>query len=208
VTVPHTPVPISRGMERGILILFMAAAAVVGLALLLPPMRQIALLASGEASLSMLTSAELPHSRMTNAGAALSAATFESSWVVAAGLSGGARWLLGLGMAFGALTAAATAGAVFYFVLLILWKRPFHRSLIVATQIAGSALLIGSIMSAGLGGLGRMMAATELNPIADDVFVVGFSFDPNVLLAGIAVLALSFVFERGTRLQRDTEGLV
>ncbi|MET0296513.1 MAG: hypothetical protein ABW024_03865 [Microbacterium sp.] len=207
-TVPHTPVQISRGMERGILILFMAAAAVVGLALLLPPVRQIALLASDEASVSLLTSADLPHSGATDAGAALASATFESSWVVATGLSGGARWLLGLGTAFGALTAAATVGAVVYFLLLLMWKRPFHRSLIVATQIAGAALLIGSMLSAGLGGLGRMITATELNPIADDVFIVGFSFEPGVLLAGVAVLALSFVFERGTRLQRDTAGLV
>lgn len=53
-----------------------------------------------------------------------------------------------------------------------------------------------------------MMAADELNPIADDVFVVGFSFDPSVLLAGIGVLALSIVFSYGVKLQRDTKGLV
>ena len=111
-------------------------------------------------------------------------------------------------MGFGALTAALTVSAIVYFFLLLLWKRPFHRSLIVATQLAGGALLIGSILSVGLGGLGRMMAASELNPIAENVFVVGFDFDPTWLLAGLAVLALSFIFRYGTRLQRDTEGLV
>ncbi|MDN3497098.1 hypothetical protein QL996_14240 [Planococcus sp. APC 4015] len=205
--ITSTP-PISRRMERGILILFVAAATVIGLALLLPPVRQLVLIASGETPVSLLTSAELPHAGVSDAGAAITSGTFEMSRVVATGLGDGARWLIALGVAFGALTAAVTAGAVAYFLLLLLWKRPFHRSLIVATQIAGGALLIGSILSAGLGGLGRMMAASELNPIADDVFVVGFTFDPNVLLAGLAVLALSFVFDRGTKLQRDTTGLV
>lgn len=207
-TVPRTPVTISRGTERGILILFMAAATVVGLAFLLPPLRGLVQLASGEAMLGMLTQSELPHSGSTDAGASISSATYDSAWVAATGLSDGARWMIGLGIAFGALTAATTVGAIVYFLFLLMWKRPFHRSLIVATQIAGGALLIGSLLSGGLGGLGRMMTATELNPIADDVFVVGFSFEPGVLLAGIAVLALSFVFERGTKLKRDTEGLV
>ncbi|GAA1919072.1 hypothetical protein GCM10009775_09540 [Microbacterium aoyamense] len=207
-TVPHTPAPVTRGMERGILILFMAAAAVVGLGFLLPSLRGLGALIGGEATLSMLTDAELPHSGTTDAGAAIASATYESAWVTATGLSDGARWMIGLGIGFGALTAAATVGAIVFFLFLLMWKRPFHRSLIVATQIAGCALLIGSMLSGGLGGLGRMMAADELNPIADDVFVIGFQFDPTVLLAGVAILALSYVFAYGTKLKRDTEGLV
>lgn len=207
-TVPRTPVTISRGMERGILILFMAAAAVVGLAFRLPPLRGLADLATGDTTLSLLAQADLPHSGSTDAGASIATATYETAWVTASGLSDGARWMIGLEIGFGAVTAAATVGAVVYFLLLLMWKRPFHRSLVVATQIAGCALLIGGILSGGLGGLGRMMTATELNPLADDVFIVGFTFDPGVLFAGIAVLALSFVFSYGAKLQRDTEGLV
>ncbi|WP_439594234.1 hypothetical protein [Microbacterium sp.] len=207
-TVPRTPVTISHGMERGILILFMAAAGVVGLAVLLPPLRRLGALIGGETTLSMLTRADLPHSGSTETGASIAAATYESAWVTATGLSDAARWMIGLGIALGALTAAVTVGAIVYFLFLLMWKRPFHRSLIVATQIAGAALLIGSLLAGGLGGLGRMMAADELNPVANDVFVVGFSFEPGVLLAGIAVLALSLVFSYGTKLKRDTEGLV
>lgn len=207
-TVPHQPAAVSRGMERGILILFMAAAAVVALAFLLPAVGALVDLARGEMTMSMLTEADLPHDGSTDAGATIASATYESAWVTATGLTDGARWLIGLGIAFGALTAAATAGAVVYFLLLLMWKRPFHRSLIVATQIAGGALLLGSMLSVGFGGLGRMMAADELNPIADDVFVIGFVFDPTVLLAGVGVLALSVVFGYGAKLARDTEGLV
>ncbi|TQJ30660.1 hypothetical protein [Microbacterium sp. SLBN-146] len=202
------PTPVSKGMERGILILLMSAAAVIGLALLLPAVRQLVLIANDETSVSLLTFTDLPASGTTDAGATISSATFESSWVVATGLSDAARWLLGLGVLFGALTAAVTIAAVVFFLLLLMWRRPFHRALITATQIAGAALLIGSILSVGLGGLGRMMAADELNPIAGDVFVVGFTFDPTVLLAGIGVLALSIVFSYGVKLQSDTKGLV
>lgn len=202
------PATTPKVMERGILILFMAAAAVIGLALLFPAVRQLVLIATDETSVSLLTASELPHSGTTEAGAAITSGTFESSWIVATGLSGGTRWLLGLGVLFGALTAAATVAAVVFFLLMLMWRRPFHRALITATQIAGAALLIGSILSVGLGGLGRMMAADELNPIAGDVFVIGFTFDPTVLLAGIGVLALSIVFSYGVKLQRDTKGLV
>ncbi|MCR2808128.1 MULTISPECIES: hypothetical protein [unclassified Microbacterium] len=202
-----TPESISKTMERGTLALFVAAAAVIGLLLLLPPLRQIAHMAGGRTPVGLLTDAEVPHVGSAG-GAGIESATFESAWVIATGLSDSTRGLVAAGVGFGALTAAITAGAVAYFFLLLLWKRPFHRSLVVATQIAGSALLLGSLLSGGLGGLGRMMAASELNPIAGDVFLVAFSFEPGVLLAGVAVLALSFVFGRGQRLQRDTEGLI
>ncbi|WP_438352238.1 hypothetical protein [Microbacterium sp. CJ88] len=201
------PPPVSRGMERGILILFMAAAAVIGLGLAVPAAQQAIGVATGAGGISMLTDAAVPHTDAV-AGAAISSATFDSAWVVASGLDGGTRALLALGASFGAVPTALTVGAVVLFLLLMMWRRPFHRALIVATQVAGAALLIGGILSAGLGGLGRMMAATELNPVAGDVFVVGFRFDPAWMLVGVGVLALSFVFSYGTRLQRDTEGLV
>lgn len=201
------PVHVSRRMERGILLLFLAAAAVVALAFLLNPVRRIVGILGGRTSVDLLTVAEVPRDA-AGGGVMIESATFETAFVVAAGLSDPARWLIALGVGFAALTAAAVAGTILFFVLLLMWRRPFHRSLITATQIAGCALLIGSVLAGGLGGLGRMMAADELNPLTDDIFVVGFSFDPIPVFAGLIVLALSFVFDRGTRLQRDTEGLV
>ncbi|MDQ1130205.1 hypothetical protein [Microbacterium sp. SORGH_AS_0888] len=198
--------PISRRMERGILILFAAAGLVLGLALALPGIRQAIGLATGESGISLLTDAAVPLG--IGGGASLTAATFDTAWVVPTGLSASARSLLVLGALSGALTTLLTVGAVVLFLLLLMWRRPFHRAVIVATQVAGCALLLGSMLSSGLGGLGRMMAADELNPVAGDVFVVGFRFDPAWTLAGLAVLALSVVFSYGTRLQRDTEGLV
>lgn len=202
-----TTAQISKGMERGILGLFTTAAAVIGLSLAAPAVRQVITIAGGEVPMSMLTSAEVPVST-SDGGAGLASATFQSAWVVATGLSGTARTLLAAGVVTSAITTLLTTGAIVMFLLLLLWRRPFHRALIVATQVAGSALLIGSVLSVGLGGLGRMMAADELNPVADDVFMVGFAFDPTFVLAGIGVLSLSLVFSYGAKLQRDTEGLV
>lgn len=202
-----SPSWVSPRMERGIVLLFVTAGLVIGFALALPAIRAAFDIAAGSGAIGLLTQTDVPRSTSTG-GPTIVSATFESAWVVASGLSSQTRLLLVLGAAFGALTTVLTVSAVVLFLLLLMWRRPFHRALILATQVAGCALLLGGILSAGLGGLGRMMAADELNPSASDVFLVGFSFDPVGVLAGLGVLALSVVFTYGTRLQRDTEGLV
>lgn len=159
---------VSRAMERGILILFAAAALVLGLALALQAVQQAIGVATGEGGFTLLTDAAVPHDG-TLEGPSITQATFDTAWVLASGLGEDTRALL----TFGALTTLLTVGAVTLFLLLLVWGRPFHRAVIVATQVAGCALLLGGMFSAGLG-----------------------------------VLALSLVFRYGTRLQRDTEGLV
>jgi hypothetical protein len=202
-----SPSWVSARMERGTVILFVAAGLVMGFALALPAIRAAIDIAGGSGAISLLTEAAVPRTPDTD-GATIVSATYDSARVVAEGLGGQTRALLVLGAAFSALTTLLTVSAVVLFFLLLMWRRPFHRALITATRVAGAALLIGGILSAGLGGLGRMMAADELNPAAGGVFVIGFSFDPAWMLVGLGVLALSVVFTYGTRLQRDTEGLV
>lgn len=201
------PTPVSPRMERGIVLLFVAAGIVMGFALSLPAIRSAIGIATGDGGFSLLTDAAVA-TAPGDAGAAIVSARYESAWVIARDLSSGARTLLTLGTAAGALTTLLTVGAVMLFFFLLLWRRPFHRALVVATRVAGVSLLIGGILSAGLAGLGRMMATDELNPAAGDVFVAGSAFDPVWALVGLGVLALSVVFSYGIRLQRDTEGLV
>ena len=201
------PAPVSPRMERGILVLFVAASTVMGSALALPAVRSAIGIATGDGGFSLLTDAAVL-TAPTSTGAQTVSARYESAWVVADGLSAGARSLLVSGTAAGALTTLLTIGAVMLFFLLLTWRRPFHRALVIATRVAGASLLIGGLLSAGLTGLGRMMAASELNPSAGDVFVIGSAFEPIWALVGLGVLALSVVFSYGIRLQRDTEGLV
>jgi len=170
----------------------------------------ISTLASGETRLQLLTRAEVPNLG-TSGGPGIVSAGFDSADVVATGLSDGTRALLTAAALADAATVAAVGGAIAWFLLMFAAGRHFQGSLFATTLVAGFALAIGPLLSTGLGGLGKMQAADELNPVAHDVFVVGFSVDafgPAIPLLGFAVLAIAFVFRSGARLQRDTEGLV
>lgn len=138
---------VSARMERGTVLLFVAAGLVMGSALSLPAIRAAIDIAGGSATISLLTRAEVPRTRGTD-GAAIASATFDSARVVAEGLSANARTLLVLGAGFSALTTLLTVSAVVLFFLLLMWRRPFHRALITATRVAGAALLIGGMLSA------------------------------------------------------------
>ncbi len=202
-----TLAPIPSRMERGTLGLFAIAGAVLGLTLTIAPIRRIThMLSTGETPVTLLTQTAVPHE--PSGTVSILSADYTTASVVATGLSDGTRALVAIGSGFEALTAAVSIGAVVYFLLLLMWRRPFHRSLVAATLLAGFALTSGSILAIGLGGLGRMQAASELNPAAHDVFEIASMFDLTPVLVGIGALTLSFVFQRGGQLQRDTEGLV
>lgn len=195
-------------MHRGVLAAFALATAGVAVALQLPAIHGIATaLSTGEVPFTLLTEAEIAATSTTD-GPRLVSATYQQASIIASGLSPTASGFLLAGHSAGVLAAIAVAASVVWFVCLLLWRRPFHRSLVAASSTAGFALLVGGLLSTGLGGLGRMMAADELNPLVGDVFFVGFGFDPVVWVVGALVLALSFVFQRGTSLEHDTQGLV
>jgi hypothetical protein len=158
-------------------------------------------------SLELLTSAGVPASAQ-DGQPALVDGTFTTADVVASGLSGGTRALLLTGAGLGVLTSVVVLGGVAYLIASIARGKPFARPLPVLALIAGATLAIGTLLAQALTVLGQMFAADELNPVADDVFVVGGEFNPTLIFVGIVVMALAFVFRAGTRLQRDTEGLV
>lgn len=170
-------------------------------------------LAAGETRLELLTRVEVPHAGTPGIGDApgIVSAGFESAWVVATGLSDTVRLLQGIGMAVTALTIAIVGCAIAWLLVTVAAGKPFHRSLRAASLIAGFTLTLGPVVTTGLTGLAQMQAADELNHLANDIFVSGFSIPVTALglpLAGLAILALSYVFHVGERLQRDTEGLV
>gem|GEM_PF-864542 len=167
-------------------------------------------LAAGETVIRLLTRAELPHEG-TPGGPGIVSAGFDSALVTATGLSGGVRALLTSAMILDAVTVAAVGGAIAWFLLMFAGKRPFQQSLFRTTLIAGFALTLGPLLSTALSGFAKMQAAVELNPLAHEVFDIGFEIPAlgvTIPLLGLAVLALAFVFRMGNRLQRDTEGLI
>lgn len=124
-------------------------------------------------------------------------------------LSGGATALLLIERALSGLIAAIVAAAIGYTLLRIARGEAFHRSLFAVTVTVGAALSIGTMLAVGLGGLGRMMAAFEVNELlGGELLRPGFAADPTLVLVGFAVLGLAYVFRIGERLQRDTKGLV
>ena len=163
--------------------------------------------APGKTPLQLLTSVELSVPEQEGQPQ-LGRGAYTTADAVASGLSDGTRALLATGAGLGVLTSAVVLGGVAYLIASIARGKPFASPLPVLALIAGATLAIGTLLAQGLTVLGQMFAADELNPVVDDVFIVGGEFDPTLIFVGIVVMALAFVFRAGTRLQRDTEGLV
>jgi len=132
----------------------------------------------------------------------------DSIVVNADGLSTGTVWALAGGDFFLALTIGCVTFCFAYVLWRVAQRRPFHRTTQVAALVAGCAIALGSILSQGIGGLGQMMAASDLSAALGDVTSPGFLFAPLPIVLGFAIMALAYVFRAGERLQRDTEGLV
>jgi hypothetical protein len=163
--------------------------------------------APDETPIELLTSSDVP-APAHEGQPQLEKATYTTADVVASGLSGGTRALLAAGAGLGVLTAVVVLGGIAYLIATLSRGKPFARALPVLALIAGTTLAFGSLLSQGLTVLGQMSAADELNPVADDVFIVSGDFNLTLIFVGIVIMALAFVFRAGSRLQRDTEGLV
>ena len=210
---PHRAAGPSRADRIALLVLAFIAAAGSLVGALVHFALGTTRLAPGETHVEVLTSMELPHAGTPGAGdePGIISAGFDTARIVATGLSDATRLVLGAGTIITALTILVVGGAIAWLLALAASGKPFRRSLRVSTRAAGTALTFGPLLALGLTGLGQMWAADELRHLADDVLVPGFSV-PLLAFAipvvGLAVLALSYVFDVGERLQRDTEGLV
>lgn len=123
-------------------------------------------------------------------------------------LSSGTVWMLASADFLQALTIAGVLIGSGLVVERLLRGKPFHRVVRPAILLAACSLAFGSLLTQGVGGLGQMMAASDLNDQLGGILVVGFSFDIVPIVAGFGLLALSYVIAAGMRLERDTEGLV
>lgn len=128
--------------------------------------------------------------------------------VSAAAIGETARALLVASTLIEVITGAVVAVAIIAVLLRVASGDPFHRSLVRVGIVAGFALLIGGLLGPGLRGLGQLYASSSLNGDGDGPFPAAFTFDPGPVGLAFVVLALAMVFRAGTRLQRETEGLV
>lgn len=207
-----TPDPIHRADRMalrgtaGIALAATVVALVVAVASALIP-----LLTDDGLSIELLLEAGASVGTSTDGVSGIRSITPESAVVTldTAVLSSGALVLLLLERAVIGIIVAVVSAAIGYTLMRIARGEAFHRSLFAVTVTVGALLSIGTMIAVGLGGFGRMMAGIELNELlGDERFVPGFTADPTVVLIGLAVLGLAYVFRIGGRLQRETDGLV
>ena len=197
--------------DRITLFVFAGIAGAIGLATLIAGALRIRLYAvaatDGSTPLSLLTDTSVP-GVPTDGDPSIRFGVFPTADLLVTGLSDGTRALLAVGEGIGVLVAVVVSATIFWLFLSLARAQPFAPSLHRLTLAAGATLALGSLLGQGIAGLGRMNAAAEVNPVADDLFSVGFTFDPAPIVIGFAIMALAFVFRAGTRLQRETDGLI
>lgn len=193
-------------VERPLLWAFLVAAVLMGLAALAAGVLRLGEgLSTGQISLSLLVDGSLPPA--ADAGTAdLVQGSYESASVLISGLSPMPIILWTISGVLSTLTSVVISAAVAHLCWKLLRRRTFDRSVARMAIIVGFVLVLGSIISEGFGGLGRMIAADELG--AGGFWTPGAVVNLTPLMAGFAVLLVALAFEAGTRMQRDTEGLV
>lgn len=201
-----------RKTERGILYAVGGGALLVGAAAVLFGGTQLIIDAVGDA---MPLHLEVDHALPEGIGggtATLIEGVYDSAAVSASGLSGGVVALLTVARGFGLLTTAAVAWSVAWLAWKLLRGQPFAASVGNALAMAGGSLAVGGLLSQGLGGFGAWIAIEELlgdvSAGADPFFPLVMGFDPAPLGYGLAMMLIALAFERGRRLQQDTDGLV
>lgn len=114
------------------------------------------------------------------------------------------RTLLVASSVISLIVTLAISVAIVAFLVLTAYGRPFHRSLFPLLLTTGLLMSVGGMVAAGLDGLGRMMAGGELG----EPYEAAFEFGLGPWAFGFVVLVAAYVVGVGTRLQRETDGLV
>ena len=135
--------------------------------------------------------------------------SFDTAEVTVTGLSALPRFLLTLEGATAVATTLLVSATVAYFCWGVLRRRPFSRPVFALVALVGYALLLGTILGQGFGGLGRMIAAGELNGTGVDGFwPLATQVDLGPAGTGLVLLVAAAAISIGQRMQRDTDGLI
>jgi hypothetical protein len=197
-------------LSRGVLWVFFVLALAAGLfSLVFGAVGTIASLADGTTPLSLALDQPLP-AAADRGSASIVSGSYDSASVVVGGLDSGTVVLAMVARIAGILTQAAIAASVALIAWRLLRGRAFRRSLSLTVTFSGAILLVGGLLSGGVGMLADWMAADQLN---GGVSRGGFwpligTVDGTPLGIGVCLLLVGLAFEYGERLQRETEGLV
>jgi hypothetical protein len=106
---------------------------------------------------------------------------------------------------FTVLVHLALAAAALVLGRALLRGRPFDAIVTGSLEISVIALLGFGLLAQGLDWAGDV---TLLDHLGDSAFSRAFTLDPLVVTSALALALVAIAFRAGTRLQRDTEGLV
>jgi hypothetical protein len=164
-------------------------------------------LPKGHVPLTLMIDKALP-AAATNCHGCTLTGTFATANVDVTGLSGQA---VGFSLA-AAIANALTELALCALIAILAWRLLrrgfFRRALSNAVAAAGTVLAGGSIVSQACIALGTSQAALDINGPGKGYWPLEASFDPTIPVFGIVLILVGLAFEYGTRLQKDTEGLV
>lgn len=200
---------LERRLGRGLTWLVLVGSVVFGaLSVVIGAVTLIGQLISDQFAVTLLVDADLPPE--ASAGTAeLVDGAFSTAHVTVSGLSALPRFLLTLEGATAVATGLLVSVTIGYFCWSLLRRRPFSRPVFWLVALVGYALLLGTVLGQGFGGLGRMMAAGELSSAPGDGFwPLAALIDPAPAVAGLVLLVAAGAIRLGQRLQQDTAGLV
>jgi hypothetical protein len=195
-------------VTRVILWAFLVLAVIGGLASLIGGSIAVGQqLAGGHTQLTLVADKPLPAAQ-THAGALFLQGLYATASVSVHGLSAGVVALA---------TAAAIATVLIQvslsaLIALLAWRLLrgglFRRSIARAISAAGLVVATGGMISQAGTGLAAGAAASELNGGGNGFWPLAGRFDPTLVVFGIVLLLVGLAFEYGTRLQKDSDGLV
>lgn len=142
----------------------------------------------------------------------VTAAVYTSADVTFTSLPTGVSWMLLLEGALPALATIGVCAIAWWLGVSLIRAKPFRASMPAAIGTVACLVIGGGLFGQLAGAWGRAMLVEQLAATDDAVTDVFWTFLLQLDLApvgwGFALALVAMAFEIGTRLQRETEGLV
>ncbi|MBG6179398.1 hypothetical protein [Arthrobacter sp. CAN_A1] len=199
-----------RTAERIGLIIFQTLMALLTL-LVLGALAYFLVLAS-QGRTELYLPAVTPEGSLAGLGPHVSDAYFDTVTLSVEGVSAAAMAPYGITMIAGFLFIAASLMFFLFLSLRIYRGRPFSRLMTVGLSVIATIFVAGSLILPAILSSAHSSIVADLGiPLADAPFTTGYYFGPADLLSlitGIFCGLFAGAFSIGSRLQRDTEGLI
>lgn len=139
-------------------------------------------------------------------------ATAASADVAFDALPAGARWMLLLEGALPALATIGVCAVAWWLGVSLIRSRPFRATMSTTIGLAACLVVAGGLFGQLTGAIGRAMIIDSLASTDPGIYETFPAFRLDLDLAplgwGFALALIAMAFAAGTRLQRETEGLV